>query len=218
MFLKRTWLCLHPIQTNLEASEGLPIRAMPVFRPFFKKRNGFSNHDGLPHPHHSWTRGTTEWRQARSSGHGGPGSQPRAGAWCGGGPPPVGDEVAGVAMPPQGQYGLSHLFHWEHFLKEIILLKNRDEARMCVDMSRWCQTEPGDTGRQWPTLILICSTWPHLTRTKKFLHLRMKQTWRHTQSQQRETLNYNTNKKWCHDAMMLWCKKTWCNDDMKLWC
>ena len=26
MFLKRTWLCLHPIQTNLEASEGLPVK------------------------------------------------------------------------------------------------------------------------------------------------------------------------------------------------
>ena len=58
--------------------------------------------------------------------------------WMGGeeDPRPVGDEVAGVATPPQGQYGLSHLFHWEHFLKEIIVLKNRDEARTCVAMSR----------------------------------------------------------------------------------
>ena len=38
-------------------------------------------------------------------------------------PRPVGDKVAGVAMPPQGQYGLSLLFHREHFLKEIIALK-----------------------------------------------------------------------------------------------
>ena len=54
----------------------------------------------------------------------------------GGGPRSVGDEVAGVATPPQGQYGLSHLFHWEHFLKEIIVLKNRDEAKTCVAMSQ----------------------------------------------------------------------------------
>ena len=40
----------------------------------------------------------------------------------------VGDEVAGVATPRQGQYSLSHRFHWEHFLKEIIVLKNRDKA------------------------------------------------------------------------------------------
>ena len=26
MFLKRTWLCLRPIQTNLEASEGLQVK------------------------------------------------------------------------------------------------------------------------------------------------------------------------------------------------
>ena len=26
MFFKRTWLCLRPIQTNLEASEGLPVK------------------------------------------------------------------------------------------------------------------------------------------------------------------------------------------------
>ena len=26
MFSKRTWLCLSPIQTNLEASEGLPVK------------------------------------------------------------------------------------------------------------------------------------------------------------------------------------------------
>ena len=51
-------------------------------------------------------------------------------------PRPVGDEVAGVATPPQGQYGLSHLFHWEHFLKEIIVLKNKDEARTYVAMTR----------------------------------------------------------------------------------
>ena len=51
-------------------------------------------------------------------------------------PRPVGDKVAGVATPPQGQYSLSHLFHWEHFLKEIIVLKNRDKARMCVAMSQ----------------------------------------------------------------------------------
>ena len=41
-------------------------------------------------------------------------------------PRPVGDKVAGVAKPPEDQYGVSHLFHWEHFLKDIILLKNRD--------------------------------------------------------------------------------------------
>ena len=29
-----------------------------------------------------------------------------------------------------------HLFHWEHFLEEIIVLKNRHEARTCVTMSR----------------------------------------------------------------------------------
>ena len=51
-------------------------------------------------------------------------------------PRPVCDKVAGVATPPQGQYSLSHLFHWEHFLKEIIVLKNRDKARTCVAMSR----------------------------------------------------------------------------------
>ena len=26
MFSKRTWLCLRPIQTNLEASDGLPVK------------------------------------------------------------------------------------------------------------------------------------------------------------------------------------------------
>ena len=26
MFLKRTWLCLRQIQTNLDASEGLPVK------------------------------------------------------------------------------------------------------------------------------------------------------------------------------------------------
>ena len=36
---------------------------------------------------------------------------------------PVDDKVAGAAMPPQGQYSLSHFFQWEHFLKEIIVLK-----------------------------------------------------------------------------------------------
>ena len=71
--------------------------------------------------------------------------------WMGGeeDPRPVGDEVAGVATAPQGQYGLSHLFHGEHFLKEIIVLKNRDEAKTYVAMSQ---------ERQWPTSILTYST------------------------------------------------------------
>ena len=51
-------------------------------------------------------------------------------------PRPVGDQVARVATPPQVQYSLSHLVHWEHFLKEIIALKNKDKARTCVAMSR----------------------------------------------------------------------------------
>ena len=80
--------------------------------------------------------------------------------WMGGeeDPRPVGDQVARVATPPQGQYGLSHLIHWEHFLKEIIVLKNKVEARMCVAMTRLLQTELGYTGRQRPTPIKLCST------------------------------------------------------------
>ena len=49
-----------------------------------------------------------------------------------GDPRPVGDKVAGVATAPQGQYGLSHLFHWKHFLKEIILQKKIETTSGCV--------------------------------------------------------------------------------------
>ena len=45
--------------------------------------------------------------------------------------------------------------------------QNWDKGRTCVSMSRWRQTEPGDTGRQWPTPIQTCSTWPHSTRIIK---------------------------------------------------
>ena len=93
------------------------------------------------HPHHGWPRGTTGevswplWARA-------PATSWWVGVfslvWMGGeeDPRPVGEDVAGVATPPQGQYDFNHLFHWENFLKEIIVLKNRDEARTCVAMSR----------------------------------------------------------------------------------
>ena len=98
-------------------------------------------------------------------------------------PRPVYDKVAGVATPHQGQYSLSHHFHWKHFLKDIIVLKNKDKARTCVAMSRWQLTEPGNTERKWLTPSQTCSTGPHLTRIKKLLNLSMKWTRRQTQSQ-----------------------------------
>ena len=52
--------------------------------------------------------------------------------WMGGEEDPrtVGDKVAGVDTPPQGQYGLSHLFHWEHFQQEIIVQKKKRQGRV----------------------------------------------------------------------------------------
>ena len=64
-------------------------------------------------------------------------------------PRPVGDKVAGVATPPQGQYGLSHLFHWKHFLKEIVVQK---KLRRGQDLCRNEQVTIDRARRYWKTM------------------------------------------------------------------
>ena len=94
----------------------------------------------LAHPHHGWPRGRPQGEARR----GFLATGARAGAiswwvgvsslvWMGGeeDPRPVGDEVAGVSTPPQGQYDLIQVFHWEHFLKEIIVFKKRQGQDVC---------------------------------------------------------------------------------------